>query len=84
MRDVSVKCSDCTVFLYQSYPNTSFAQTFRRAATLYDRWSPSVEIGTEHADFFTRNLVAILAEQRLALAQKNAAGVTYGDFGNVA
>lgn len=57
---------------------------FRRAATLYDRWSPRVEISTEHADFFTRNLVAILAEQRLALAQKNAAALTYGDFGNVA
>ena len=35
---------------------------FRRAATLYDRWSPRVENSTEHADFFTRNLVAILAE----------------------
>jgi HK97 family phage major capsid protein len=45
---------------------------FQRAATLYDRWSPRVEVSTEHADFFTRNLVAILAEQRLALAVKQA------------
>ena len=57
---------------------------FRRAATLYDRWVPRVEVSTEHADFFTRNLVAILAEERIALAQKNAAALTYGDFGNVA
>jgi HK97 family phage major capsid protein len=57
---------------------------FQRAATLYDRWSPRVEVSTEHADFFTRNLVAILAEQRLALAVKQAAALTYGDFGNVA
>jgi HK97 family phage major capsid protein len=57
---------------------------FQRAATLYDRWTPRVEVSTEHADFFTRNLVAILAEQRLALAVKQAAAVTYGDFGNVA
>jgi HK97 family phage major capsid protein len=57
---------------------------FQRAATLYDRWTPRVEVSTEHADFFTRNLVAILAEQRLALAVKNAAALTYGDFGNVA
>ena len=57
---------------------------FRRAATLYDRWTPRVEVSTEHADFFTRNLVAILAEERIALAQKNAAALTYGDFGNVA
>lgn len=56
---------------------------FRRAATLYDRWTPRVEISTEHADFFTRNLVAILAEERLALAVKNAAALTYGDFGNI-
>jgi HK97 family phage major capsid protein len=57
---------------------------FQRAATLYDRWTPRVEVSTEHADFFTRNLVAILAEQRLALAVKQAAALTYGDFGNVA
>ena len=57
---------------------------FRRAATLYDRWSPRVEVSTEHADFFTKNLVAILAEERIALAIKNAAAMTYGDFGNVA
>jgi HK97 family phage major capsid protein len=50
---------------------------FTRAATLYDRW-------TEHADFFTRNLVAIRAEERIALAPKNALALTYGDFGNVA
>jgi HK97 family phage major capsid protein len=56
---------------------------FQRAATLYDRWTPRVEVSTEHADFFTRNLVAILAEERIALAVKNAAALTYGDFGNV-
>jgi HK97 family phage major capsid protein len=57
---------------------------FQRAATLYDRWTPRVEVSTEHADFFTRNLVAILAEERIALANKNPAALTYGDFGNVA
>jgi HK97 family phage major capsid protein len=57
---------------------------FQRAATLYDRWTPCVEVSTEHANFFTRNLVAILAEQRLALAVKDAAALTFGDFGNVA
>jgi hypothetical protein len=34
-------------------------------------------------DFFTRNFVAILAEQRLPLAVKNGTALTYGDFGNV-
>ena len=49
---------------------------FRRVATLYDRWTPRVEVSTEHADFFTRNLVATLAEERLAFAQKNSAALT--------
>jgi HK97 family phage major capsid protein len=57
---------------------------FARAATLYDRWIPRVEVATEHQDFFTRNMVAILAEERIALAPKNAAALVYGDFGNVA
>lgn len=53
---------------------------FAEAATLYDRWSPRVEISTEHADFFTRNLVAILAEQRIALAVRKAAALVHGSF----
>lgn len=57
---------------------------FRAAATLWDRHEPRIEVSTEHADFFTRNLVAIRAEERLALALKNADALVYGDFGNVA
>jgi HK97 family phage major capsid protein len=57
---------------------------FQRAATLYDRWNPHIDVSSEHADFFVRNLVAVRAEQRLALAVKQAAALTYGDFGNVA
>lgn len=53
---------------------------FQEAATLYDRWSPRVEISTEHADFFTRNLVAILAEQRIALAVRKPAALVHGSF----
>jgi len=56
---------------------------FPQAATVYDRWSPRVEVSTEHADFFTRNMVAILCEERLGLAVKNEAALVYGDFGNV-
>ena len=57
---------------------------FMAAATLYDRWAARVEVSTEHADFFTRNLVAILAEERLGLAIKQRSALVYGDFGNVA
>jgi HK97 family phage major capsid protein len=57
---------------------------FPRAATLFDRWQPRVEVSTEHSDFFERNMVAIRAEQRLGLAIKNPAAIVFGDFGNVA
>lgn len=56
---------------------------FRRAATLYDRWSARVETGYVNDDF-TRNLVTVLAEERLAQAIKAPKALTYGDFGNVA
>lgn len=57
---------------------------FRMAATLYDRWDARIEVSTEHADFFVRNMVAILCEERLGLAVKNPLALTYGDFGLVA
>lgn len=55
---------------------------FRRAATLYDRWSARVETGYVNDDF-TKNMVTILAEERLAQAIKAPKALTYGDFGNV-
>lgn len=54
---------------------------FARAATLYDRWTARVEIGTVDDDF-TRNLVTVLAEERLAQAVKQPLALTYGAFGN--
>lgn len=56
---------------------------FRNAATLYDRWTARVEIGTINDDF-TRNLLTVLAEERLALANKDGTAMVYGDFGNIA
>ena len=64
--------------------DTFLVGSFRAAATLYDRWAARVEVSTEHADYFTRNLVAILAEERLGLAVKQPAALIHGDFGNVA
>lgn len=55
---------------------------FQAAATVYDRWEARVEVSTEHADYFVRNLVAILAEERIGLAVKQPLALTYGDFGN--
>lgn len=53
---------------------------FQEGAMIYDRWEPRVEISTQHADYFTRNLIAILAEERLALAVKQPKAFTTGTF----
>lgn len=53
---------------------------FATSATLYDRWEARVELSSEHSDFFTRNLLAILAEERIGLAVKRPTGFTKGTF----
>lgn len=52
---------------------------FASAATLYDRWSPRVETGYVNDDF-TRNLVTVLAEERIAFAVKQPTALTFGSF----
>jgi HK97 family phage major capsid protein len=49
------------------------------AAVLYDRQSVSVEMGYVNDDF-TKNLVTIRAEERLALAVERPTASLYGDF----
>ena len=44
--------------------------SFGVGATLYDRMEGSIRIAEQHSDFFIRNAVAVLAEERLALAVK--------------
>lgn len=53
---------------------------FGQAAAIYDREDATVEVSREHSDFFTRNLVAILAEERLALAVFRPTSFIYGEF----
>lgn len=53
---------------------TAFVGDFRKAV-LWDREQASVTISTEHADFFTRNLVAILAEMRAAFGVLQPAAI---------
>lgn len=53
---------------------------FARAARLYDRQQATVEVATQHADFFTRNLVAILAEERIALTVNRPNMLIIGTF----
>ena len=43
---------------------------FGIGATQYDRMEGTIRVAEQHSDFFVRNAVAILAEERLALAVK--------------
>lgn len=56
---------------------------FKLGAQLFDRWDSRVEAGYENDDF-TKNLVTILGEERLALAVYRPEAFIYGDFGRVA
>lgn len=55
---------------------------FQLGAQVFDRWDARVETGYVNDDF-TKNLVTILAEERLALAVYRPEAFIYGDLGNV-
>lgn len=46
---------------------------------LYDRWAARVEVGFEGQDF-TKNLVTVLAEERVGFACTQPQAMIYGDF----
>ncbi|HWR36378.1 MAG TPA: phage major capsid protein [Clostridia bacterium] len=50
------------------------------ACDLYDRQQASIEISREHSDFFIKNMVAILCEERLALVVYRPDALVYGSF----
>lgn len=56
---------------------------FRLGAQVFDRWQARVEVATENEDDFVKNMVTVLAEERLALAVYRPEAFVYGDFGNV-
>jgi HK97 family phage major capsid protein len=53
---------------------------FTTGAELWDRMQSQVEISRSHSDFWTRNLVAILVEERLALTVYQANAFVAGTF----
>lgn len=59
------------------------AGAFQMGAQVFDRWQARVEVATENEDDFVKNLVTILAEERLALAVYRPEAFVYGDFGLV-
>lgn len=75
------------IFGLDVVPTTSIAQgTFLVgsgspvAAEIRDRMEMTVEISTEHSDYFIRNLIAIRAEKRLALITKRVNSFVTGTF----
>lgn len=59
---------------------TALVGAFGTGAQLYDREQASIRISEQHADFFVRNAIVILAEERLALAVKRPEAFVKVDF----
>ena len=50
------------------------------AATVYDREEVTVRVAEQHDDFFVKNMVAILCEERLGFTVERPAAVVAGDL----
>jgi HK97 family phage major capsid protein len=59
---------------------TALVGAFGTGAQLYDREQASIRISEQHADFFVRNAIVVLAEERLALAVKRPESFVAVDF----
>lgn len=53
---------------------------FGLGASIYDRSGTTIRMAEQHADFFLRNAVVVLAEQRLAFAVKRPEAFVVGSF----
>lgn len=61
-------------------PEGEFLVGATMGAQVFDREEAAIQVATQHADFFTHNLVAIRAEERLALAVTRPESFVHGYF----
>lgn len=67
------------VVVTQAMPQGTFLTgAFDLAAAIYDREDYTIRVAEQHSDWFTRNLVAILCEERLALVVYRTAAIITG------
>ena len=59
---------------------TFLTGAFGLGAKIYDRQQANVRIAEQHADFFIRNAVAVLAEERLAMPVARPESFVKGQF----
>lgn len=65
-----------------SMPSGHFlAGQFQIGAALFDRMAATIEVSREHSDFFVKNLVAILCEERLSQVIYRGDAFVYGSIG---
>ena len=53
---------------------------FSSQCAIWDRMQATLEVSTDHADYFVRNLVAVRCEERLALTVYRSTAFRYGAF----
>jgi HK97 family phage major capsid protein len=64
-------------------PGSFLVGAFGLAATIYDREDVQVFLSSEDSDNFRRNLVTVLAEERLAMTVTRPEALIHGQFGAV-
>lgn len=47
---------------------TGYVADWQMGATIFDRQETTIKVGDQHSDYFTRNLLVILAEKRVGVA----------------
>jgi HK97 family phage major capsid protein len=59
---------------------TFLSAAFGQACQVYDRELANIRVAEQHSDFFVRNAVVILAEERVGLVVQNPSAIVEGTF----